>query len=526
MALTVVDDNADYQASLSPVGLKLESDLVIVTPGAYASITIEISDPPYDPVIGHRLYLSWENESQIVVYTVGNTLDTAGTVIRPNSLSLSLAAYTLQVISDIERNPLIDSLFTFSAVGGIITMTARNRGIIYNVNPPSWAVLPFSFFMDGFGSVAGIDDIVIENLSALTEIYVENVKNSGVYDFVAKLESYPFNEKFKFDLSSVLNSVLQTNKPTLGYGVGFEICPDSLKKYYLKCYEKYGKPAEEQTDILTTSPAYILKAHIGYRDWKPINQKVIDRIQPLNFLTNQNYYKKVRRNQPEFIAWICNVDSSVVSYQIKLAIEVTYTDNTYDYSIQYVMPSFKPYDVIRCAVGYEQIDIEAFSNPDKTVLKYMVTFIAHDGTTSFGALSNDFYYELTEDIEVDINYYIFANALGDYDTLCCTGELVNLTETEKSFAETNQDYEHSISDFKIINYNNKIKETRKQSTGFKSKEEIDYLMELFSSKEVYQVINDELVPISITTKSIEKYKSQQFINGFDFEFNYAFTEDI
>ena len=34
-------------------------------------------------------------------------------------------------------------------------------------------------------------------------------------------------------------------------------------------------------------------------------------------------------------------------------------------------------------------------------------------------------------------------------------------------------------------------------------------MELFYSKEVYQVINDELVPISITTKSIEKYKSQQ-----------------
>ena len=61
-------------------------------------------------------------------------------------------------------------------------------------------------------------------------------------------------------------------------------------------------------------------------------------------------------------------------------------------------------------------------------------------------------------------------------------------------------------------------DVKKQSTGYRTQQEIDWLEELFLSEYVVEQINGQFIPVIINTDSIEKYKSQDNLFAFTFEY--------
>lgn len=525
MALTITDDSINFQGSKSPIGFKLTTDKHLLSAGTKSISTVYVVA---NPLITDYLEFYFLDSANYFRVNFSTTLNDEGTNVRTNVSSLSLSAYAAQLKSDLERIYVLNHRYDFSVVGTDILLTAKKVGANTGTQPsPLSTIFPRVYFDNT--ADPGSDDIYNENFSAICEVHVEKTKNSGVFERVNTLESHPFANVCKFDISESLDAYLKVSKPNISTN-GAEIVPESLKKYFLIYYEKYGTPAIEKVTNQTPTNGLALKGGIDYLNWESPNTLIVDNIRDNGFyISNKGFTRKIKQKQPEFAAFIVNHNSASVSWQIRVLVVIYYTDNTNSSHIlgsTWVVSTFHKNDVVRFSTGYDQLYINSIKTAGKTVKKYTVEAIAHDGTTLTGSLTEQLTYVFNEDPELDLHYYLFQNSVGDFDTLCCTGEQIIIPTSEREIAELYSDYEHLPSDFSITNFENTELVTKKQSSGFQDKKNIDWFKEFFLSTQVYEYLNGKLIPIVIKSNSFDKFRSQQTLNTFDFEFYHAFKDNI
>lgn len=119
--------------------------------------------------------------------------------------------------------------------------------------------------------------------------------------------------------------------------------------------------------------------------------------------------------------------------------------------------------------------------------------------------------------------FLFANSYrGAYDTLRFTGKGSESWETES------YTYEHKVYDEEL----NKIKQSRsklsnpqKTSTGWISREVLEYMQEFLLSEDRYEIRNGKLYPVYITSSKVSKRDDGEYMYSLEIEFQYAFTEE-
>lgn len=525
MALTITDDSKNYQGSKSPIGFKLTTDEHLLSMGVKSISTIYIVA---NPLITDYLEFYFLDSANYFRVNFDTTLNSQGTNVRTNVFSLTLPNYAIQLKADLERIFVLNFRYDLSVVGQDILLTAKKVGANTGTQPSPLSTIFPRIYFDNTAAV-GSDDIFNKNFSALTEVFIENTKNSGVFEKVNTLESHPFIDICKFDLSETLDAYLKVSKPNIATN-GAEIVPESLKRYTLIYYEKYGTPAIQKVTNQTPTNGLVIKGGIDYLNWDPSSALIVDNLRDNGFyISNRGFTRVVKQKQPEFAAFIVNHNSASVSWQIRISVVIYYTDNTSSSHIlggTWVTSTFYKNDVIRFSTGYDQLYINSLKTAGKTVKKYTVEAIAHDGTTLTGSLTEQITYVFNESPELDLHYYLFQNSVGDFDTLCCTGEQSIVPTTEREIADLHSDYEHLPTDFAITNFSNTELVTKKQLSGFQDKKNIDWFKEFFLSTQVYEYLNGKLIPIVLKSNSFEKFKSQQTLNTFEFEFYHAFKDIV
>lgn len=524
MALTITTDSINYQGSKSPIGFKLTTDKHLLSFGIKSISTVYIVA---NPLITDYLEFYFLDSANYFRVNFATTLNDEGTNVRTNVSSLSLPDYAVQLMADLQRIYVLNHRYDFSVVGQDILLTAKNVGANTGTQPsPLSTIFPRVYFDNT--AAAGADDVYNENFSALAEVLIETTKNSGVFERVNTLESHPFANVCKFDLSETLDAYLKVSKPNIDTN-GAEIVPESLKRYYLIYFEKYGTPAIEKVTSQTPTNGLVLKGGISYLNWEGTNAKIVDNLRDNGlYISNKSYTRVVKKSQPEFIAFIINNNSASVAWQIRLLVVLHYTDNTNSSHIMgaaWVLSSFLVNDVLRFSTGYDQLDIDGLKTSGKTVKKYTVEVIANDGATTTGSITEQITYIVNESSELDTHYYLFQNSLGDFDTLCCTGEQIIVPNIEREIAEIATDYEHLPTDFNAINFSNTEIVTKKQLSGYQRKADIEWFKEFFLSTQHYEYLNGKLIPIILKSNSFEKFRSQQTLNTFEFEFYQAFKDN-
>lgn len=216
----------------------------------------------------------------------------------------------------------------------------------------------------------------------------------------------------------------------------------------------------------------------------------------------------------------------VAGAKLKIKVTCTFTDgSTGTFTTAKETEAIAQYTVYEFHTSWYALGIEAWRKanyPDKTVYSYQVEVI--DNATIVSEARQyilDYLPHLAE------HQFIFANNAGAYDTLLTTG----LSLTENEFEVETEDAKNLVH-LEINRATLRISstETIKTSTGWISKDRLNYISELLTSIEVYEITAAGLViPVVWKNMSVIRKNDKHGLYAIQLEYahaHYQFIETV
>jgi hypothetical protein len=180
------------------------------------------------------------------------------------------------------------------------------------------------------------------------------------------------------------------------------------------------------------------------------------------------------------------------------------------------------YIVLELMVGYTQIDIESHIN-DQPVVRWKVWLEDQNERK----ISEERTFEIDEKFYEFPREFVFRNSFWVFDYFRFTGKIEkNLTHDRESIQvdrnELETYYNSSERQTKIVE-----QQTYKGSSGWISRQMLDYLRELMISPEIYEIINENPWRVNIITKKTSKYyKDGEYLYNVEIEYQRAYTDTL
>ena len=175
-------------------------------------------------------------------------------------------------------------------------------------------------------------------------------------------------------------------------------------------------------------------------------------------------------------------------------------------------------DVFELQCGYNRLGIDAYiaaNFPGKTALYYVVII----ADSVMGYITPHHKIILDQTYYPNRREFIFLNSLGAYDTFVATGR--SESEIEYSYQVVDTPFWPSAALSSRKNVRTDTFQTIKCNTGFISKDVLEWLPELFTSTEVYEIVNGALVPVVISPATILRHSDETGLYSVEFEYQQA-----
>lgn len=137
--------------------------------------------------------------------------------------------------------------------------------------------------------------------------------------------------------------------------------------------------------------------------------------------------------------------------------------------------------------------------------------------------SKSFVFECVQNFDLQsIREIYFANSLGGFEAVSCTGVFEEEVTAEHSPFEHYLPYNYTNNNRQMKSYNHQTQSKGKIRSGFMPKSiYLPLVKDLLLSKEVFLREGDTFFPIRITSKKQDLFSSQNSLYAFDVEFEYA-----
>lgn len=314
-----------------------------------------------------------------------------------------------------------------------------------------------------------------------------------------------------FDLSDYLKYETLLNITVLDL---FDIIPQSLnsnKRYIFKIFESYNNDGIKH-NYFTTSQIWAVNG--GFSKLFLKNYLAIYKDFFTDFISTDKKFlswapdKNICWNQHDILFFM---GLETVKYYYKITL--TFSDNSTQ-----VIDSAESY----CAINqlswlnssYLSNSLDAYETEDKIIKSYTIqVFNASDV-----AVTEIKTYYLDRNTYNFSRQFIFRNSFGAYDIIMLKGISEQSNEIQRtvgyfqtkdatSFSEYSQNYK-AASGFLVTNY-----------TDLSAAQQ--YITELFNSKEIYEIVGSEIVPVIQSNNKIKINQDNEFLFSFNFEYAYA-----
>ena len=316
-----------------------------------------------------------------------------------------------------------------------------------------------------------------------------------------------------FDIARHLDSLLIRTPPTFRQAT-IGICESLTTPYYVRRIRTHDDVLIDQVD----SPvSYAIKAGVAERDYAAYHDFFFTEYigKGKRFLTWSPNARAVHADQPEYLYLLTHF--SPLPTSLKLISQVYYTDGTNERLVTGILTTVYPYKVYSFPVGPKALGLT--SRP-KTVSHYEVWVSNQDDER----LTEIRWYRLETQYRRTVRFLLFANSLGGFDTLYCTGKGVEQVKYVRQITErfTGYDYRPEFSEKEI----NEVTGERELtvSTGWLSKAQGEYLQELARSPEIYLVTDRAYLPVIPVTESLKTADDDETLLGRTFVFRYTNKE--
>lgn len=504
MALTLTVNPNTTQLSRNPVWAKLTTNNYQTTAGTKASLRLEVTGT--GATATQTITIPFNGITVVMTFFVGS-VNGSGIQLRTAG-ALSLANFILQLAADFATNYHIADAYDITTDATAVIFTAKQAGTAYNFISPSDTTTDLAI---GTNTV-GVDEVLREDFRIALDVYLEETYASGTYTKVHSKQQIPVSNACLFNIADALHRYMGTDKPTYGLAA-ITLCTGILRRYKIRYAEKYSSVTDEYMGVTESSVCYVLKGGISFIEERYAPTFLTGYITSnQKFLTWQPRTKTVVQSQPEYLNFF--VPSSTTT--IKLKAKLYYTDNTTLTVTALTKTPTVQNELYILPVGYTEIIAPSAT---KTVSKYQVWVENQSDVVK----SEVFTYKLTAKTEIDQHLFLFESSLGAWETLRTSGEQVKAVAIETQIAQRQNEILTYTSLGEFEKFDATGTSTFTQSTGFKTKEDIDWLEDLLYSKNVVEVIGGEHLPVIINTAGITKYKTRDNLYAFTFEYAYAFN---
>jgi hypothetical protein len=535
--LTVTENPSDYNFSKSPVICEIETDNMYTSPvsgvKAKAAYTFSVG-----VAVGAFIEIITTTTTLHLDFIAYTNPPTVGK-LRQKDPGDSFTDYWDKIESDMLLNSYISSNYTITQDGlGAFTLDAINTGLQYSLHNCVYNGLGINFF----NYFSGSDDIpamIKPNYEIRVELFIETLKNSGVYESVLLVKKQPYStQKVKFDLQKYVDACLDYYFPEPNLSL-IKLCEESGKQFFIQIKEYFGTPATAQ--LVTINPSLIMEVD-GYSTKKGDIIKAgfsprWNKVQPKNqlsayiwnyplYLTTREYRKTIKKRQPEYLYFCLAADVPTNDLQLKFVKK--YNDGTSDliqYSAKYTGACNKG-SVICFPVNPSGGVVDStFTLANTAAYKIIVSIVSE--TDQATNISPDYEYILDYNPIGEDRIFLFTNSMSGVDTLRTTGNYEQIAEFARDVSSRiywTTDKHHLGTNSESNTYK---KETFTAFTGWLSADDLKWVDELFLAKYKVEVIDAiTYAPITITSAKFKKHATNQNLYGLDIEYYHQLTSNV
>lgn len=431
---------------------------------------------------------------------------------------------------------LANILNTDAALTAVVNVTAYYTSLFFEAVLPGAAynfVSPTgtSFAITGFLNTPGTDDNVTlyrPNYKIVLTLY----KGSGSsWEQIVEISKEPINNRILCDLSEYLDKSLSYDLPPFYDGWPARKCENVSGQFYVKIEEHYGNPPVAVAT--TVSPGGVMQNATDTNVFTVLKagfDELSARLQPdfqfsyyslhSAFLTRQNRVKKITANQIEYLFFLF-FSTPTTTARIRYAIY--YKDGSILTGTHLATTSGVQFGEVWTFPVHRVQGFFSVTGPYKME-------VALQDTSSLTDMSETFTYLLDETVYLDETFFYFTNSDGGVDTLRCCG----VREVFADFEFEEADRTLTVDDTRFDGDSETLYRQKENGgtvhSGWKTRDELAYIEELFMSKKVFMFGNDygQLIPIpvKIVSRKLVKNRTKQHLYGYVIEWKERFRQEI
>ncbi|RYD75286.1 MAG: hypothetical protein EOP55_13750, partial [Sphingobacteriales bacterium] len=407
------------------------------------------------------------------------------------------------VVQYFQNNPYLSEDFDIDFAGFNIVFTAKEKTLGFN-------------FATG-NTTPGIPDIVKPNYTVFFKLYLENATHTG-YDLIFKTNlQLRFGEGNKAiaQLDDKLSQKIVTDMDRLGLEIPTNTaleCKTTSRKYYFEFAESYGETIAVKK--LHRSATYnVIDGGLSFQ--AKATQSVASLLSPGvissdRFLKQGSTSQKTREDQPQFLYFY---NTRATKANVKLYVYHYFSNGTNG-------------DVELYTVNLDQYKKLAFNvspgnvyTGDKELIRYDIWLIDANGDR----ISEKQYFFIDRTPQNFARYFLNWSSWGGFDSRCFTGKATPGIEVD--YQKANRFLKKG---YRIENGNAKIFgktafKTFAANTGFSDKANMFFWEDLFLSRLAFRYVKNTLLPIEITSKSIEFTPDGDYLYFVAFDYAYLFN---
>jgi hypothetical protein len=336
------------------------------------------------------------------------------------------------------------------------------------------------------------------NFAYLVDIYING---SGTKTVRLRIPVRPSDQYGKVDIHRVLESALTSDvgNPDPTADAGTYEAPNSSLTYIVKFGEEYGATVVQYPDLTTDSSRNAFNASLEkaeFINWD-VTEYELDGITK-KFLTNAPNNHTVSINSH---GWSYYKEATTIDF---------FTVNTYD-SAGVLISSFRIDPTATSgAIQFVPSSPASLNNIDNANLISGVQPIIIDSVATYNIqavgtisdLSEVRTFVIKEKCKYNVNTLIFQNNLGGFDNFTFYLGDESTTEIERKDMKVNvdtvvgADIVYSMNEREKVTYYTKTTPSLKLMSDWISEAESNWLLELFSSPEIYLQSGDELIAVA------------------------------
>ncbi len=490
----------------NPVRFSFCSDTFQESPGERAVYTMTFSMPG---IHGDSFTLSWG--SHALKFTYSDQPDESGSEVSSAVVEPHLHLWIEMIAGEVAANYLIDRDFEVSYFEGSLILTSRKPGPEYNLSH----TFTGSISIQATSTEGVLDEqklfyrigvqclLVVENgFDLLAEEFLP-VDGSGK----ATIDIHDF---FSDVLSSSFTLPEASNQRSIYH-------PEMCHSYVVRYFEQSGVPTVFGK-ISVTEPFYVLFGGLSSIQEGRYLRQGTDFWSKLcynqYFLTWQPKTKWVDPWQVEKLYYLVREEYPV----IVMRVETYYQDGLSTNPVPKVIIE----NPVNMGV-YEFILTLDVLQPDAWDSEYIDYYEAWIEDGQLNRISEVRRFRVAHETPPFLRHFLFRNSLGGWDTLRTTGKFQPSYEYDRSMALRIPELDSTDRSYRLTQTSVTEQQTFTANTGWLSMEEMDWVRDFCLSGEVYEIINRQLYPVVLTSKSARQAKDGENLWCLDFEYSRSIT---